>query len=147
VEVLRAGFLPAGVEIALRAADGLPRVTAHEETLRRALMHLVTNALEAMDGPGLVEVGAGLAQGQVELSVRDTGHGMSQETMEQVFSPFFTGKGLGKGKGYGLGLALIRKAAEDWGGRVDVASREGVGTTVSLYLQPALAVSGDGRAP
>ncbi|GFK94896.1 Sensor protein ZraS [Fundidesulfovibrio magnetotacticus] len=140
VEVLRAGFLPAGVEIALRLEEALPRVKAHEETLRRAMMHLVTNALEAMDGPGLVEVSAGLSAGNVMLSVRDTGRGMSQETLERVFSPFFTGKGLGKGKGYGLGLALIRKAVEDWGGRVEVASREGAGTTVSLVLPPALAL-------
>jgi len=105
-------------------------------------MHLITNAVEAMDGPGLVEVKASLEKGHVLIGVRDTGRGMPQEVLERVFSPFFSVKGVGKGKGYGLGLALLRKAVEDWGGQVEVASREGHGTEVVLRLSPALDVAG-----
>lgn len=141
VETMRSGFLPTGVELSLVVGGGLPHVLAHEDTLRKGVMHLVTNAVEAMDGPGLVEVKASLEKGLVLIGVRDTGRGMSQEVLERVFSPFFSVKGVGKGKGYGLGLALIRKAVEDWGGQVEVASREGHGTEVVLRLSPALDVA------
>jgi signal transduction histidine kinase len=74
----------------------------------------------------------------IAIGVRDTGKGMSKEVLERVFSPFSTTKG----KGYGLALALIRKAVEDWGGQVEIASREGQGTQITLRLPPALAVPG-----
>jgi len=63
---------------------------------------------------------------------------MSMDVLERVFSPFSTTKG----KGYGLRLALIRKAVEDWGGQVEIASREGQGTQITLLLPPALAAPG-----
>ncbi|MFZ5428330.1 MAG: two-component system sensor histidine kinase NtrB [Thermodesulfobacteriota bacterium] len=136
VSTMRSGFLPKGMEIALTAGESVPKVVAHEDTLRRAVMHLVTNALEAMDGHGLVEVGVAMREGHVALWVSDSGRGMPKEVLERVFSPFFTTKG----RGYGLGLALIRKAVEDWGGQVEVASREGRGTIVTLNLPPVLDV-------
>lgn len=138
VDVLRAGFLPKGVSVALETGQGVPNVLASEDTLRRAVMHLVTNACEALNGQGLVEVSVKMSGPFVALGVRDTGKGMAKDVLERVFSPFFTTKG----KGYGLGLALIRKAVEDWGGQVDVVSREGQGTLVTLRLPPALAVTG-----
>lgn len=138
VAVMESGFLPKGVKISLESGTEIPKVVAHEDTLRRALMHLITNALEAMAGPGLVGVSVKMAGPMVALGVRDTGKGMSQEVMERVFSPFFTTKG----KSYGLGLALIRRAVEEWGGVVEIASREGQGTQVTLHLAPALEVPG-----
>ncbi len=141
VNTMRSGFLPAGVEISLATGDDVPRVKAHEDTLKRALMHLVTNAVEAMDVPGLVEVGVAMEGGMVALSVSDVGRGMPKDILEKVFSPFFTTKG----NGYGLGLALMRKAVEDWGGQMEVASREGRGTTVILRLPAVLAVPLDGQ--
>jgi PAS domain S-box-containing protein len=138
VAVLQSGFLPKGVGVALEIGQGVPSVQANEDTLRRAVMHLITNASEAMDGQGHVEVSVKMSGPFVALGVRDTGKGMAKNVLERVFSPFFTTKG----KGYGLGLALIRKAVEDWGGQVDVVSREGQGTLVTLKLPPSLALTG-----
>ena len=138
VAVMESGFLPKGVRIAVEIDKEVPKVVAHEETLRRALMHLITNAVESMEGLGHVDVSVKLAAPMVALSVNDTGKGMSKDVMERIFSPFSTTKG----KGYGLRLALIRKAVEDWGGQVEIASREGQGTQVTLRLPPALAVPG-----
>ena len=139
VNTMRSGFLPKGVEISFVSGENVPRVTAHEDTLRRAVMHLITNAVEAMDGPGFVEVSVAMSGPQVALGVSDTGPGLPKDVLERVFSPFFSTKG----KGYGLGLALIRKAVEDWGGQVEIASHEGHGATVTLRLAPVLDVQED----
>jgi PAS domain S-box-containing protein len=139
VRVMESGFLPKGVGISLEAGREVPRVVAHEETLSRAMMHLVTNAVEAMDSAGLVEVSVRMAGPMVAVGVRDTGRGMPRDVLERVFSPFFSTKG----KGYGLGLALIRRSVEDWGGQVEIASKVGEGTQVTLFLPPALAVAGE----
>ncbi|MBI4806083.1 MAG: PAS domain-containing protein [Desulfovibrio sp.] len=138
VAVMESGFMPKGVRISMDIDKEIPKIVAHEETLRRALIHLITNSVEATEGLGLVEVSVKMAAPMIALSVRDTGKGMSKEVMERAFSPFSTTKG----KGYGLALALIRKAVEDWGGQVEIASREGQGTQVTLRLPPALAVPG-----
>ena len=136
LQVLRQGFLPKGVALESDAACQLPKVVAHEDTLRRAVMHLVANAVESIMGEGKVEVRVGMDAGFVRLGVSDTGQGMPKEVLEHVFSPFFSTKT----RGYGLGLAMIRKAVEDWGGQVEIASREGRGTEVVLRLAPVLAV-------
>ena len=134
---MRSGFLPLGVELRLEAVENLPKAVAHEDTLRRAVMHLAANAVDALEEKGgVVDVRVGVDLGHVRLSVSDTGQGMSKEVLEQVFSPFFSTKT----KGYGLGLAMIRKAVEDWGGQVEISSREGQGTEVVLRLAPVLAV-------
>lgn len=117
--------------------QGLPRVKADADTLKRGIIHLIDNAFEAMGRPGAVTVRVFLDQGNVCISVGDTGCGMPKDVLERVFSPFFTTKG---GKGTGLGLAKIRKALDDWGGSVEVASQEGEGTTVTLRLAPVLGV-------
>jgi len=139
VGVIEAGFLPKGVNITFEAAREIPKVVASEDTLSRAVLHLVTNAVEAMDSAGMVNVSVRMSGPMVAVGVRDTGKGMPGELLEKVFSPFFSTKS----RGYGLGLALIRKSVEDWGGQVEIASREGEGTQVTLLLAPALAVAGE----
>lgn len=137
VETMRSDFLPRTVQVAFRGRENLPKVTAHADTLRRAVMHLMSNASEAMGGAGHMEVSVGLSGPMVVIEVRDAGAGMSKEMLERVFSPFFTTKD----KGYGLDLALIRKSVEDWGGLVEIHSREGSGTEVMVRLAPVLAAT------
>jgi signal transduction histidine kinase len=143
--MMETGFLPKGVSVSLALGQDVPRVVAHEDTLRRAVIHLIANAAESMEAverTGVVEVSVEASGRHVVLVVEDTGKGMPREVLEGVFSPFFSTKGLGKGKGYGLNLALMRKAAEDWGGQMEIFSREGQGTRVTLRLAPVLAVPG-----
>lgn len=113
--------------------------------LSSAVLNLVFNAREAM-GPGgdltiLAERTratnpAGDVQDVVALSVRDTGTGMTPEVAARAFEPFFT---TGKiGKGTGLGLAAVYSFAQQSGGWATIDTREGSGTTMSLYLKPAV---------
>ncbi len=83
-------------------------ITADRDMLRRALLNLVLNAVDAMPDGGTLTLAAVDATGGVEISVSDTGHGMSDGTRERVFEPFFTTK---QG-GTGLGLAIVYRIAE-----------------------------------
>ena len=129
----------AGREIALESdvpAD-LPPVPADETALRQVLINLLTNAIDATEPPGTITVGAGLfpANGrgrQLEISVCDTGHGMTADEVRRVFEPFYTTKA--PGRGTGLGLAIVDHVVRAHGGQVVVESTPGRGTTMRVRL-------------
>ena len=132
-------------------ADGPPdqsRMDAGQA--QQILMNLALNARDAMPNGGRLTLSTGgPATGQnayshdwVELSVQDTGMGMSAETLDHVFEPFFTTKDVGKGTG--LGLSMVYGMARQSGGTARIDSEVGVGTTVSLFFRRAEA---DGEMP
>jgi signal transduction histidine kinase/ActR/RegA family two-component response regulator len=112
--------------------------------LENAIVNLAVNARDAMDGQGLMRIATGnvtLAANEVgdvrageyvQISVTDTGCGMTTEVLERAFEPFFTTKPVGKGTG--LGLSQIFGFAHQSGGEVGIDSQIGKGTTVSIYL-------------
>jgi len=104
--------------------------------IRRCVLNLVTNAVDACTGGGgsvTVETRAADDDGLVRIFVQDTGCGMSQETLAKLFTVFFSTKG---SKGTGLGLPVTQKIVEEHGGRIDVESQEGEGTTFTICLPP-----------
>jgi CheY-like chemotaxis protein len=119
-------------------------IWADRHELENAILNLAVNARDAMDGRGQLtirtdgrtlaagEIGHCLAGDHVAIAVSDTGCGMAPEVLERVFEPFFTTKPVGKGTGLGLSqiFAFIRQS----GGEIAIASTEGQGTTVTLYL-------------
>jgi|GEM_PF-180505 len=130
------------VRLNLHLEEGQKPVLSDPTQLEMAVLNLAINARDAMpDGGELtiatvlrrvnndIELGAGE---YVELSVTDTGVGMSPEVMARAFDPFFTTKGVGKGTG--LGLSQVYGIAQQAGGAVRIESRPGTGTTVRLYL-------------
>lgn len=119
--------------------SGLPWVNANPDLIKQCLINLIKNSLEAMEDMenGTLTVSTALDNDFVALTVEDTGVGIPQDLREKIFSPFFSTKG----KGAGLGLAQTRKIIDEIGGDVDLTSKEGEGTTVTLYLPPILAVA------
>jgi len=118
--------------------------------LEQALINLVVNARDAIPGTGTItvrtaraELGGevlstlpGLEPGpHVLVSVSDTGTGMSPEVKRRVFEPFFTTKA--QGKGTGLGLATVDGFVRQANGAIGIETREGEGSTFTLYLRPA----------
>jgi signal transduction histidine kinase len=119
-----------GVDVRAELAEGLPAVTGDRDLLGRALGNLVGNALDAMAGSGRLVVRTSTAEGAVRIDVEDTGPGLGGEQRTRLFTPYYTTK---KG-GTGLGLAIVQGIVSDHGGRVEVASTPGEGTTFSLFL-------------
>jgi PAS domain S-box-containing protein len=114
--------------------------------LQQAIFNLIINARDAMpDGGNLVlrtanrRATTGAANvDAVEFSVEDNGHGIAPSDLERVFEPFFTTKT--DGKGTGLGLSMVRGFVEQSGGGIELRSRPGTGTIITLVLPAALSV-------
>ena len=127
------------LEVLDPSAEQLPPLEASMPELESALMNLIGNALDATPPGGRVYVGARTAPERdgVELFVTDTGSGMAPDVLQRIFDPFFSTKPVGQGTG--LGLSLTRSIVESHGGRIDVETALGAGTTVRLRLPVASA--------
>ena len=112
------------------------RILVEPAELERAVLNLVLNARDAMDGSGQLRLGSTVRRGAsgdgdvVEVWVSDTGSGMDAHTVEHCFEPFFTTKP--RGSGTGLGLAGVHASVTQAGGTVSIRTRPDVGTTVTL---------------
>lgn len=134
----------------MRAAPDAHHVKADPDQLGRALLNMAINARDAMPSGGtlLIETGnielanetaSGADAGTtsfVLLTMSDTGCGMTPETKARLVEPFYTTKE--QGKGTGLGLAVVDGFVKQSGGRIDVHTEPGVGTTLKVYLPATL---------
>ena len=116
------------------AAD-LPAVRGNPLLLGQVLSSVLANAVEALDRDGQITVRGEWARGEsrVTLSVEDSGPGMSNAQLARAGKPFHTTKP----RGLGVGLALARRVLERYGGRLEIDSTPGRGTTVRLHMQSA----------
>ena len=125
---------PAGVSVRLDLPPGLPPVSADPGQMTQVLGNLVTNAYQAMPERGLVTVSSGQCSVDsdqwVLISVQDSGAGIPDEDIIKLFTPLFTTKA----RGIGLGLAICKNLVEANGGRIEVHSEVGKGSTFTVYL-------------
>jgi len=91
-----------GIELVRVLSPGLPDVTADPAQMHQVLVNLAVNAIQAMPNGGKLTVGTASSDDQVLLTVEDTGIGMSEGVLKQIFIPFFTTKDVGQGTGLGL---------------------------------------------
>jgi PAS domain S-box-containing protein len=123
-------------KVGLELADDAGRVEVDAAQLESALVNAAINARDAMPSGGSLTIATATersdAQEFVRIDVRDTGLGMPQRVLERAFDPFFTTKEVGEGTG--LGLSQIHGFAAQAGGRAELQSSEGAGTTISMYL-------------
>lgn len=110
-------------------AERAAGATADREMIRRALLNLVLNAIDAMPDGGRLELAASLDNG-LQLSVTDTGPGLGEETLQRLFEPFVTTKQ----SGTGLGLTIVERIAEVHGGAVTAENVPGQGARFTLHL-------------
>lgn len=110
----------------------LPDILIDPDAIRQVFLNLVNNAGDAIVGPGTITVSSSLQDQQVRVTIRDTGEGIDPDHMKRLFDPFFTTKDVGKGTG--LGLSVSRNIMELMGGRIDVASVKGVGSSFTVSL-------------
>jgi len=135
-----------GAAIVVRTAlEHLPPVLGCETEIREALVNVILNAVDAMPHGGALTLRGEEGDGWVDLAVKDTGVGMPEDVRRRIFDPFFTTKG---GQGTGLGLSVVHGILERHGGRVQVASALGRGTTLTLRFRTAPAeASGSAARP
>jgi two-component system, NtrC family, sensor kinase len=132
------GLLPAfaeplrerGVELDVDLPASLPEITVDPMQLEQALVELVSNALDAMPQGGRLRLAARPGAGEVVVEVRDTGGGIPEHLLASVCEPFFTTRP----EGTGLGLAIAKRYVEQNGGRLEIESRPGAGTTIRVRL-------------
>ena len=120
------------IQVIKELNPSLPKLMADFDQLQQVFTNLFLNAIQAMSEGGKLTLRTSVDEGQVKLEVQDTGHGISTENMRKLFTPFFTTKG--KGKGVGLGLAVAYGIIQRHHGRIEVQSKEGKGTTFTIYL-------------
>jgi signal transduction histidine kinase len=121
-----------GVHLEVRESDALGSAQWDAESVRRALLNLIDNAIKHGRANGHVEVFGEGRDGEVRLSVRDDGAGIGHRSREKLFGRFE--RGTTDAPGTGLGLYLVDQAARAHGGRVDLSSAEGRGSTFTLVL-------------
>jgi two-component system NtrC family sensor kinase len=123
------------IKIEIETADDLPVVLGDAGQLQQAVVALATNAIDAMPGGGTLTLRAAQSGSRILIEVRDSGIGIPPENMTKIFDPFFTTKDIGRGTG--LGLAVCYGILSDHGGRLDVRSTTGAGTTFTITLPVA----------
>jgi len=126
----------------LRVDPSLPPVSGHPDTVYRAILNILKNAVESMEGAGTVTISARmnvnyrLARGRgrkrsfLDVEIADSGKGMTEEELRKALLPFYTTKA----RGTGLGLVMARQAVTRLGGKLEIRSSPGAGTAVLLSL-------------
>ena len=120
------------VRIRIQAEPNLPRVAIDDRYFQQAVLNLLINGIQAMDTEGgILAVATSVTpRDQARITFADTGEGMSEEKMGQIFQPFYTDKN----KGTGLGLAIARNIVERHNGEILVESIEDEGSTFTIIL-------------
>lgn len=131
----------AGVDLFCECGSARADFLADEELVRQALVNLLMNAVQATGAGGRVGVEIGTEEEEVVFRVRDTGRGIPPDDLEHVFKPFYTTRHAGTG----LGLSITRDIVERHGGRIEVASVLGGGSTFVVRF-PASGAPPDGKA-
>jgi signal transduction histidine kinase len=116
-----------GLEVQTRYQKDLPPAKAEGGAVTQVLLNLLANAGRAMNGQGRLTLATGREGEDVFVAVEDTGPGISLEDQKRIFEPFFTTRAPGEGTGLGLSVSL--SLMESFGGRIDVVSQPGQGST------------------
>ena len=119
-----------GVEVSAAVAPAAQRARFDPEQIRRALLNLLDNAVEATTAPGAVTVTASADRGALRLRVADSGPGIPPELRSKLFLPYFSTKG----RGSGLGLAIVDRIVSDHQGSIEVADNAPRGTAFTIEL-------------
>ncbi|MBI2502423.1 MAG: hypothetical protein HYW07_04215 [Candidatus Latescibacteria bacterium] len=122
------------IQVVKEYGEGPLLVAGDTNQLEQVFMNLLQNAAQAMAKGGVLTIRTRTTEGLVEVSIADTGCGIPEEHLGRIFDSFFSTKGE---KGTGLGLAICKRIAEEHGGKIEVESQVGIGTTMYVSLPAA----------
>ena len=132
-EMLQKALLLFEVQDKIRIIDATedkPAVKADTEKILRVFDNIIKNAVDAMPDGGTLTIKSRKVKGKLEIAFKDTGTGMSEETLSKLESPLFTTKA----KGMGFGLSICRRIVEAHGGKISLESEIGKGTKVTVTI-------------
>lgn len=130
VRFLKPELEQAKVKVKLDLRPDMPAMPLDADQMKQAIYNLIRNASQAMPKGGTLTISGSYTDFEVRLSFEDTGKGISAEQMGKLFQPFSTTRPTGTG----LGLLIVRRIIREHGGEIDIESRVGQGTRVSLWL-------------
>lgn len=148
IKMLRS-IIPTSIEIHSNINENLPDILIEPVKLQQLIMNLCVNARDAMDSEGSIVINLDwrknvnntclisyehITGDWIELSVTDTGSGMSKEVLQRLFEPFFTTKG--KGKGTGMGMAVVHGIIKDIHAHILIDTEIGKGTRINVLFKP-----------
>jgi two-component system, NtrC family, sensor kinase len=110
----------------------VPLISGNPQQLGQVFVNLLVNAAQAIDEHGKITIRTFVEKNEVVVAISDTGCGIPEDIQTKIFDPFFTTKD--PGKGTGLGLSISYDIVKKHGGRIEVSSRVGQGTTFTLYF-------------
>jgi two-component system CheB/CheR fusion protein len=131
-ELLAKNGLPENVKVTLKVEAAAEKIVADSTFIKRIMVNLVNNAVQAMPAGGKLVIKAYKEANDVVIDVTDTGVGVPEALKSKLFTPMFTTKA----KGQGFGLPVIKRMTEALGGTVSFESQEGKGTTFIVRLPP-----------
>jgi two-component system NtrC family sensor kinase len=142
LKLVKNQLMLSSVELETELSTDFPPVSGDRKSLRQAFLNLFINAIQAMPKGGTLGIRAYVPDGQpwVKVDVVDTGVGIPPENLPRLFEPFFTTKEVGRGTG--LGLAVTYSILQKHGGRIEVHSTPGRGTTFTVSLPVSTEGSG-----
>ncbi len=118
------------IRIEFHQNPDLPEVEHDSDQIHQVVLNLLLNAVQAIDKSGSVTVTIGAQDDCALVTVADTGRGMTEQQLSQIFRPFYTTRN----NGTGLGLSLVRRIVEEHHGRIDVNSQPGEGSTFEVLI-------------
>ncbi len=132
LEILQPQISINNIKVIKNLDSGLPEVKVDPVQIQQVLVNMIKNAIEAMSEGGTLIIETRRRDGEIEIGIIDTGEGIPEENLSKIFDPFFSTKGVGKGTG--LGLSVSYGIVERHGGRIEVESEVGVGSTFRIIL-------------
>jgi signal transduction histidine kinase len=120
------------VELVQDYQPDMPPIHADHDAMEQLCIHLVMNALQAMNYSGKLSIGLKAEKNHAIITVADTGSGITEDIKDRIFEPFFTTRLSGEGSG--MGLAIVKRIVEQHRGTIDVQTEVGMGTTLTVTL-------------
>jgi two-component system, sporulation sensor kinase E len=130
LELMRPELENRGLMVTEKLGSNLPLVMMDGAQVKQVLVNLIKNSMQAMTKGGVLSLSTGQTSDDLWITISDTGGGIPQEKLKRIFEPFFTTKQ----KGTGLGLIIVQRIMRAHGGRIDLDSRVGEGTSFRLWF-------------
>ena len=109
-------------------------LTAYRSRLRQVLVNLLDNAIKYTPSGGRIDIEASRGDKEVEITIKDTGIGISEDELDNIWDRLYRGDKSRSQRGLGLGLSLVRAIVGAHRGRVEVSSKPGLGSVFSVHL-------------